>query len=465
MGIRGDLQSIPLWELLQTLSIGRKTGKLEIDNGLKRVEVFFENGKIVNVKTGFIEGYNAVLGLVLWNIGDFVFYPEEKTQNKTLNLDPLEIIVNFSKHLDLMNYLSDFVLLPVRMDGLALEEEVVSSSFDGTAKVRDVVLNSPLGELKALELIQKLIREGKLLRVDDDERLFWIYILWRFWKFLMQEEGRRYLINERGLKKDIQSFVSKIHEDFSGLLEDLINSEKMSWHYFYRHLTRFDFNEVELAIRNVFDFLNKYVKSEVDKTKAEQFSVVLKGEGNDIFVPVCRDLRTDEFVVSLFFDGERTLRQVFDYSPLEKIYTQNVIANLTINNCLINVKSDYKIAMIYSFYIFWNTLKRELKEESLIKEIEKAWSEFVESSLLDVRYLFNHIVLDRRPNFIYFYKEKDKYSEDEIKNFIVEAGGLIYSVLESKLSKSNKDEVFNKIIREIESKVVKEKEIYISLIR
>jgi len=169
MGIRGDLQSIPLWEVLQTLSIGRKTGKLEIDNGLKRVEVFFENGKIVNV-----------LGLVLWNIGDFVFYPEGKTQNKTLNLDPLEIIVNFSKHLDLMNYLSDFVLLPVRMDGLALEEEVVSSSFDGTAKVRDVVLNSPLGELKALELIQKLIREGKLLRVDDDERLFWIYILWRF---------------------------------------------------------------------------------------------------------------------------------------------------------------------------------------------------------------------------------------------------------------------------------------------
>lgn len=271
MGIRGDLQSVPLWEVLQTLSIGRKTGRLEINTETKKAEIFFENGKIVNVRTGFIEGYNAILGLALWDRGDFVFYPDEKTQNKILNLDPLEIIVNLSQNLDLMNYLGDFVLLPVRIDGLALEEEVVSSSFDGIAIVRDVVMTSPLGELKTLELIRKLIGEGKLIRVDDDERIFWLYILWRFWRFLIQEEGRKYLLNERALRKDIQTFISKMEENISGLLEDLISSEKISWHYFYRHLLKMDANEIEVFVRDVFDFLNKYVKSEIEKTRSEKF--------------------------------------------------------------------------------------------------------------------------------------------------------------------------------------------------
>lgn len=465
MGIRGDLQSIPLWEVLQTLSIGKKTGRLEIDTGIKKAEIFFENGKIVNVRSGFIEGYNAILGLALWDRGDFVFYPDEKAQNKILNLDPLEIIVNLSQNLDLINYLGDFVLLPVRIDGLALEEEVVSSSFDGIAKVRDVVMTSPLGELKTLELVRKLMDEEKLIRVDDDERVFWVYILWRFWRFLTQEDGRKYLTNERALRKDIQTFISKMEEDISGLLEDLINSEKTSWHYFYRHLLRMGANEIEVFIRNVFDFLNKYVKSEIDKTKSEQFSTVLKSEGSDIFLPVCRDLKTDEFIISHLFNGERTLRQVFDYSPFEKIHTQNVITSLITNNCLINIKTDYKLALIHSFYIFWSNLTRELKDKSLIREIERVWSEFKEGCLLDVKYLFGHIILDKKPNFVYFYKEKDKYGEDEIKSFIISSMEVIYNTLEGRLGKDIKEEILSKIIREIEDKIGKTKEIYTNLIR
>jgi len=442
-----------------------KTGRLEIDTGIKKAEIFFENGKIVNVRSGFIEGYNAILGLALWDRGDFVFYPDEKAQNKILNLDPLEIIVNLSQNLDLINYLGDFVLLPVRIDGLALEEEVVSSSFDGIAKVRDVVMTSPLGELKTLELVRKLMDEEKLIRVDDDERVFWVYILWRFWRFLTQEDGRKYLTNERALRKDIQTFISKMEEDISGLLEDLINSEKISWHYFYRHLLRMGANEIEVFIRNVFDFLNKYVKSEIDKTKSEQFSTVLKFEGSDIFLPVCRDLKTDEFIISHLFNGERTLRQVFDYSPFEKIHTQNVITSLITNNCLINIKTDYKLALIHSFYIFWSNLTRELKDKSLIREIERVWSEFKEGCLLDVKYLFGHIILDKKPNFVYFYKEKDKYGEDEIKSFIISSMEVIYNTLEGRLGKDIKEEILSKIIREIEDKIGKTKEIYTNLIR
>lgn len=465
MGIKGDLKSIPLWEILQTLSVGRKTGKLEIDNNVKKAEIYFENGKIVNIKTGFIEGYNALLGLALWDSGNFVFYPEISSSTKLLNLDPLEVYVNLSKYIDIMSYLSDLVLLPVRVDGLALEEEVVSSSFDGIAKVRDVILNSPLGELKTLELVQKLIEEKKLIRVDEDKRIFWFYLFWRYWRFLTLEDGKKYLINERNLKKELQTFISNTVESFSVLLEDLISSERISWHYFYRHISKFNESDIELFVRDSFDVLNKYVKSNLDKTKVEQFLVFLKDKGKCIFVPVCKDLTSDHFVISLLFDGERSLRQVFDFSPLNKIETQRIILDLYIQKCIIDVLEDKKMEMIYSFYVFWKNLLGEVERYNLSEDVINIWNNYMENSILEARFLFNRLVIDKNPNFVYFYKEKEKYTEEEIKGFIKNGVELIYKDLENKMSSQEFGNILQKILQEIEKKVENKKDLYSFVIR
>lgn len=458
MGLKGDLRSIPLWEILQTLSIGKKTGKLEINSEIKRAEIFFENGRIVNVRAGFIEGYDAILGLAVWDSGDFVFHPDEVTPIKTLNLDPLEAYVNLSKYVDVMNYLGDMVLLPVRIDGLALEEEVVSSSFDGVVRVRDVVLSSPLGELKTLEFIQKLLREGKLIRVEEDLRIFWMYIFWRYLRFLTMEEGRKYLGDEKGLRKELKNFVSETAE--GGILEDLIFSEKISWHYFYRHINRFSESDVELIIRDVFDILNKYVKSSLDRTQSEQFSVILKSKGNNIFVQVCRDLKSDEFIVSLFFNGEKTLKQVFEFSPLSKIETQRLILKLITGNCLIDVREDSKMELIYLFFVFWRNLLKELNKYNLEEELLEAWNSCIENSFLDIRYLFNNIVVDKIPNFVYCYKEREKFTEEEIKGFIKNIIEVIYQNLEKKISRKDLENIFYGILEELVTKANSGKEFF-----
>lgn len=460
MGIKGDLRSIPLWEILQTLSVGRKTGKLEIDNGIKKAEIYFDNGKIVNIKTGFVEGYNALLGLALWDTGDFVFYPDELSSTKVLSLDPLEVYVNLSKYIDIMSYLSDLILIPVRVDGLALEEEVVSSSFDGIAKVRDVVLNSPLGELKTLEFVQKLMEEKKLIRIEEDKRIFWFYIFWRYWRFLTLEDGRKYLVNERSLRKDLQFFASNTVENFSALLEDLISSDKISWHYFYRHITKFSESDVELFIREAFEIINKYVKSTLDKTKVEQILVILKEKGKCIFIPICKDLTSDQFIISLLFDGEHTLKQVFDSSPLNKIETQRIILGLYTQNCIIDVLVDKKIEIIYSFYVFWKSLLRELERYNLVEDVIEIWDDYMKNSIMETRFLFDRLVLDKNPNFVYFYKEKEKYTEEEIKGFIKNGVELIYKNLEDKILSQEFESVLQKVLREIEEKVENKKELY-----
>jgi len=448
VGLKGNLQSIPLWEILQTISIGKKTGRLEIDNGGKRAEIFIDNGKIVNVRSGFIEGYDAILGIVLWNKGDFVFYPEEKTSQKLLNLDPLEVLINVSVYIDLINYLGDFILLPVRVDGLALEEEVISSAFDGILKVRDVILNSSLGEYRSLEIIKKLIKEKKLIFPEEDSRVFLIYTFWRRWRYLLKE-GNKIGVNERNLRKVIKDFVSGMQEELSFIIEDITSSDNVSWHYFYRNIIKFPESKIEVFFREAFEVLNKQIKMPSDRKKLEQFSILLGEKGDNIYVSVNSNLDTNELIVSLFFNGERSLKQVFHYSLLDKIETQSIIVDLFTNKYLIDVSEDKKLDLIHSFYIFWRRFLREMKEKGLDNELIEIYRNHIDSSILDIRFMFSHVIEGYVPNFAYFDKEKEKYSEEEIAEFIKGGIDLIFNEMKKKIGETDLKVLLQKILEEI----------------
>uniref|UniRef100_A0A7C3MHL2 DUF4388 domain-containing protein n=1 Tax=Dictyoglomus thermophilum TaxID=14 RepID=A0A7C3MHL2_DICTH len=448
MGLKGNLQSIPLWEILQTISIGKKTGKLEIDNGIKKAEIFIENGKIVDVRSGFIEGYDALLGIVLWDKGDFVFHPEEKISQKLLNLDPLEVLINVSVYIDLVNYLGDFMLLPVRVDGLALEEEVVASSFDGILNVREVLLNSPLGEYRSLEIIKKLIKEKKLIYPEEDSRVFLLYTFWRRWRYLL-EEGNKIGINERTLRKVIKDFISDMQEELAFIVEDITSSEKISWHYFYRNIVKFPESKIEVFFREAFEVLNKQIKMPSDRKKLEQFSILLGEKGDNIYVPANRKLNSNELIVSLFFNGERSLKQVFHYSLLDKIETQSIIVDLITDKHIIDISEDKKLDLIHSFYIFWRRFLREMKEKDLDNELIKIYRNYIDSSFLDVRFMFSHIIEGDIPNFAYFNREKEKYSEEEIVGFIKDGIDLIFDEMRKKIGEIELKVLLQKVLDEI----------------
>lgn len=73
--IEGGLTQLPLADLLQILSMNRRTGKLVLTHGQERGEIHLANGRPVNARIGDIEAEKALFRLISWKEGSFAFVP------------------------------------------------------------------------------------------------------------------------------------------------------------------------------------------------------------------------------------------------------------------------------------------------------------------------------------------------------------------------------------------------------
>lgn len=436
MGLRGDLLSLPLWEVLQLLSSGRKTGKFQVEDGERKAEVFFKDGRIVYARLGMLENMDALLDLALWTKGNFVFLPEEKAPVYDLDLDPFEILINAAKYIDLMDYLGDVILLPVRIDGLSLDEEVVSSSFDGLKKVREIAGECVLGKVKTLELVKKLIREEKLLRVNEDVELFWLYIFWRYWIYALSEYPK-VAISERHIRREWQNFISKREEKVKIVFEDITSNEKVSWHYFYRHLKEYTPEVIEKFSREAIRFLFSLGRTRVDMVldAARIFEVLnfIEENLNNIFLFVGKYETFEEEFFSWFFDGEKSLKKILDESIFEKAKTQSILGKLLKDKKIVSFEEDRKLALIFTFWRFWMEICKKFRELNIEQKLESVWQEFIENSIQEVKYVFENLVGNLKPYWPYFYKNLSKYTEEEMKGFIKNSVDVIYKAGEENL--------------------------------
>lgn len=436
MGIRGDLVSLPLWEVLQLLSSGRKTGKFQVEDGERKTEIFFKDGRIVYARTGPLENMDALLDLALWNKGNFIFFPEEKAPSYILDVDPFEILISAAKYIDLMDYLGNVILLPVRVDGLSLEEEAISSSFDGLKTVREVAYEAPLGKVKAIELIGKLIKEERLLRVNEDFWLFWLYIFWRYWLHIL-EEYPRIAVGERNIKREWQNFINRREDKVKEIFRDITLQEKVSWHYFYRHLKEYNPEPIEKFSRESINFLFSLGRTRIDTVlsaaKVFEFIDFIEKNLNHIFLFVGKYESFEEEFFSWFFDGEKTFKNIIDDSIFERSKTQSVLGKLLKDKKIVSFEEDRKLALIYIFWRFWMEIFSRYKKENIDQKLEKAWQEFIEGNIQEVKYIFENLVGNLKPYWPYFYKNLGKYTEEEIKGFVKNSIDVIRKIGEENL--------------------------------
>ena len=89
MKLRGDLQSFPLAQLIQTLDNARRTGKLDIEGHLGSFAIFFQKGKIIHAQSPYSSGLPAFFDAFLERDGTFNFAssvimpPRKITQSNT----------------------------------------------------------------------------------------------------------------------------------------------------------------------------------------------------------------------------------------------------------------------------------------------------------------------------------------------------------------------------------------------
>jgi hypothetical protein len=83
--LEGDLKNMQVPNLLQSIAISKMTGKLFVHSPNGDAQIFFEEGAPLHAITRETAGDLALIELLLWEEGEFLFFPEERSTEKTVN--------------------------------------------------------------------------------------------------------------------------------------------------------------------------------------------------------------------------------------------------------------------------------------------------------------------------------------------------------------------------------------------
>lgn len=98
--LEGDLRNLQVPNLLQTISMGKLTGRLQIQSRNDTAQVFFNDGAAVHCRLKGAEGEPAIVQLIGWEEGKFCFFPEPKTETITVKRRLDSLIMEGAQFID-----------------------------------------------------------------------------------------------------------------------------------------------------------------------------------------------------------------------------------------------------------------------------------------------------------------------------------------------------------------------------
>ncbi len=134
--LEGDLHKFPVPNLLQSISMSKLTGRLQVQSRNGPAQVFFNDGIAVHCRLENAEGEAAIVQLVGWEEGKFCFFPEPHTDTKTIKKRLDSLIMEGAQFVDQFKSLTgkglSFDAVVVRVHESITEEEFVKILAAGT---------------------------------------------------------------------------------------------------------------------------------------------------------------------------------------------------------------------------------------------------------------------------------------------------------------------------------------------
>ena len=134
--LEGDLRNLQVPNLLQAISMGKLTGRLQIQSHNDTAQMFFNDGMAIHCHLKGSEGDAAVVQLIGWEEGKFCFYPEPKTELKTIKRRLDSLIMEGAQFVDQFKSLNgkglSFDALVRRVHESITEEEFEKLLATGT---------------------------------------------------------------------------------------------------------------------------------------------------------------------------------------------------------------------------------------------------------------------------------------------------------------------------------------------
>lgn len=99
-GLTGTLEDFSLTDIVQILSLGLKTAKVEIVRGREMGVLFLLHGKVVNVSLGAKRGPEAFYELIRWDNGRFQIMHGQTTSEINVTVDTMHLLLEASTIID-----------------------------------------------------------------------------------------------------------------------------------------------------------------------------------------------------------------------------------------------------------------------------------------------------------------------------------------------------------------------------
>jgi len=182
--IRGDLGNTRCPEIIKVISLGRRTGCLELSNGSQKANLFFQEGEIIHAKIGPLEGLKAIFEVALWNSGDYVFIVDEMPEYPSVMKPIDEILQEVNERVRQMDLLSSTITSTATVYELEPEindKEVAIKAVqwrtiamvNGQRSLAEIAQQLGLTDFDALKVFYTLIKLGVIrekLKNDISER-------------------------------------------------------------------------------------------------------------------------------------------------------------------------------------------------------------------------------------------------------------------------------------------------------
>jgi len=181
VAIKGSLKEASLPDVLQLLSMGRKTGCLGLSFHDSFGSIYFDSGRICHaaIVNRPLDTENSVYTLFTWTSGTFNFEPgvEPEDGAERVSVDPQSLLLEGARRVDEWSLIEkkipsfdvvfslDRPRLMLNRDPLSPEQEALLPIIDGHRDINGLIRDSGLGEFEVGKALYGLLNASFLLPV------------------------------------------------------------------------------------------------------------------------------------------------------------------------------------------------------------------------------------------------------------------------------------------------------------
>jgi CheY-like chemotaxis protein len=173
--LKGDLEQVALFDLLQVFGANRRTGKLHVEAPAGHGDLWVHGGRIADAMFGAATGEKALYRILALREGRFLFVPDTTSGHTRIDASTDHLLMEAVRQADEIGRLRDE--LPPWTATLHLERQPESASPAGRSllphlreplAVQALLDRVPDPDLRVLEGLRDLLEAGAL-RVDDGQ--------------------------------------------------------------------------------------------------------------------------------------------------------------------------------------------------------------------------------------------------------------------------------------------------------